>query len=201
MVRLPTRSRDWRLMGRTARLVVTVPVYGVVALLAAFVGLTLFVLSLSIDIAVNLVIGGSLPLGSRLELLASLYPFAGSEYTLGTGVLLVGVATLFGVNVAMLTYHLREHDLSVADGGGSAVGLVLGTLGAGCAACGSAIFAGLFSVLSATGLVTVGSFSLTALPFEGLEFTALALLALVLSIYWLADGMRGGMVNGCPIDI
>jgi len=24
---------------------------------------------------------------------------------------------------------------------------------------------------------------------------------LTLSIYWLAEGMRGGEINGCPVDI
>lgn len=50
-VRLPTRARDWRLMARTARLVVTIPVYAVLALVAALVGLTLFVLSQNLPLA------------------------------------------------------------------------------------------------------------------------------------------------------
>lgn len=199
-VRLPTRSTDWRLMARTARLVVTIPGYAVVGVVAALFGLTLFVASLSLDL-VGFALTGPLETSQRLEIVFNLYPFVGSEFDTLASVLLVGVALLFGVNVAMLVYHLREHDLSVREGSGSAAGLVLGTLGAGCAACGSAIFAGLFSILSATGLVAVGPVSLTFLPFDGLEFTALALVALVLSIYWLADGMRGGMVNGCPIDL
>jgi hypothetical protein len=31
--------------------------------------------------------------------------------------------------------------------------------------------------------------------------TALAAIALLLSIYWLAEGMRGGMIRGCPVDL
>jgi len=37
-------------------------------------------------------------------------------------------------------------------------------------------------------------------PLDGLEFALLALVVVTLSIYWLADGMHGGMVGGCPVD-
>jgi len=191
-VRLPTRARDWRLMGRTTRLVLTVPVYAAVGVAGAVAGLTLFVASLSPDL-VGFALTGPLTIESRLRLLVNLYPFAGTEYGILDGSLLVVVAALFGANLALLAYHLREHDLSAREGSGSAVGLVLGVLGAGCAACGTVVLAGVVSLFGV-------SVSLTVLPLEGLEFTLLALLALVLSTYWLADGMRGGVVNGCPID-
>jgi hypothetical protein len=92
-----------------------------------------------------------------------------------------------------VTYHLREHGLSLSGGGGSAVGAVLGALGAGCAACGSALLVG---ILSLFGVST----SVLFLPLDGLEFALLALVALLLSIHWVADGMRGGQVAGCPVD-
>ena len=44
--RLPTRRSDWRLMGRTARLVLGGPGYALLALVVALAGLSLFVLSL-----------------------------------------------------------------------------------------------------------------------------------------------------------
>ncbi|MFC7154127.1 hypothetical protein ACFQPA_01480 [Halomarina halobia] len=193
MVRLPTRARDWRLTARTVRLVLTVPSYALLALVVAAFGLTLFVLSLSPGLF-GFLAGGALPLGDRLAILLSLYPFVGTEFGPVAGGLLVGVSLLFGANVATLVYHLREHDLSAREGGASAVGLILGTLGAGCAACGTAILAG---VLSLFGLPA----ALTFLPLEGLEFALLALVALALSTYWLADGMRGGEVNGCPVEL
>lgn len=191
-VRLPTRARDWRLMARTARLVVTIPVYTVLALVAALVGLTLFVLSQNLPLT-GFLLSGSLPLDSRLVILTEQYPFVGTNYDALQGMLLVVTAVLIGVNVAMVVYHLREHALSAAQGTTSVAGVVLGTLGAGCAACGSAVLAGILSLFG----VTV---SLTVLPFEGLEFAALALVALVLSVFWLARGMRGGEINGCPVE-
>lgn len=198
-VRLPTRGADWRLMGRTARLVLGVPRYAVVAVVAAVVALTGFVLSTNLALAGD-ALAGRIP----FTVLPELYPFVGTSYGPVTGTVVVLVAALVGVDVALMAYHLREHRVLTGDAGdddarasggaeGGAVGVVLGVLGAGCAACGSAVLAGLLSLVGAAGLLTL-------LPLEGLEFALLALVAPVLSIHWLADGMRGGEVRGCPVD-
>ncbi|KAA9406339.1 hypothetical protein Har1131_05790 [Haloarcula sp. CBA1131] len=193
-LRLPTTRGDWRLMGRTVRLVLTLPVYAAVAVIAAIVSLTLFVVSLNVPLVLDLVVGGSLPLASRLRVLGELYPFIGTSFNPAQGILLVVVAALTGVDVGLVTYHFREHGLDLQQGGAGVAGVVLGTLGAGCAACGSAVLLGLLSLLGV-------STSLLFLPLDGLEFALLALAVLTLSIYWLAEGMRGGEINGCPVDI
>lgn len=192
-VRLPTRSGDWRLMGRTVRLVLTLPAYAVVAVVAAVASLSVFVLSLQVTLVTDLILGGSLPLASRLRVLVELYPFVGTSFTPAQGLLLVAVALLTGVDIALAAYHFREHGLDLQQGGAGAAGLLLGTLGAGCAACGSAV---LLALLSLFGVST----SLLFLPLDGLEFAVGALVVLTLSIYWLAEGMRGGEINGCPVD-
>jgi hypothetical protein len=174
-------------------LVVTMPLYAIVAAVAAVAGLTLFVLSQNLPL-VSFLLSGSLGLESRLVILSQQYPFIGTNYDAIQGVLLLVTAGLIGVNTAMLVYHLREHALSAAQGTTSVAGVVLGTLGAGCAACGSAVLAGVLSLFSATA-------SLAFLPLDGLEFALIALLALVLSVFWLARGMRGGEINGCPVDL
>jgi hypothetical protein len=181
-------------MGRTVRLVLTLPVYAAVAAVATAVSLTLFVVSLNIPLVSTLVVGGSLPLSSRLTVLLELYPFVGTSFHPVQGALLVVVAALTGLDIALATYHFREHGLDLQQGGAGAAGVVLGTLGAGCAACGSAVLLGLLSLLGV-------STSLLFLPLDGLEFALLALAVLTLSIHWLADGMRGGEIRGCPIDL
>jgi hypothetical protein len=193
MVRLPTRSADWRLMGHTARLVVTIPTYAVVALFGSLLALTAFVFSLNITLVVDTL---SLPISpvARAEILLSLYPFLGSAFSALQAGLLVLVALALGVNLAMVAYHFREHGLSFQHGGTGVVGAVLGVLGAGCAACGSAILLGLLGLF---GIST----SLLWLPLDGLEFALLALVVVLLSTYWLADGMRGGEIDGCPVDL
>ncbi|ESS10279.1 MAG: hypothetical protein A07HR60_02293 [uncultured archaeon A07HR60] len=192
--RLPTSREDWRLMGRTVRLVLMIPSYTIGAVVAAVAALTLFVTSLNLQLANDLIIGGTLPLIDRLSVLLELYPFIGTSFGVTSGAVLTTVSALTGINVAMAAYHIREHDLTVASGGASLLGVVFGTLGAGCAACGSAILLGFF------GLFGVST-SVLLLPLDGLEFALLALVVITLSIHWLADGMRGGMVNGCPVDL
>ncbi|WP_336336910.1 hypothetical protein [Haloarcula brevis] len=193
-LRLPTTRGDWWLMGRTVRLVLGVPVYAAVATIAAVVSLSVFVVSLNVPLVLDLVVGGSLPLVSRLRVLGELYPFVGTSFTPAQGLLLIAVAALTGVDIGLATYHFREHGLDLQQGGAGAAGLLLGTLGAGCAACGSAVLLGLLSLLGV-------STSLLFLPLDGLEFALLALVVLTLSVYWLAEGMRGGEINGCPVDI
>lgn len=190
---VPCRRADWRLMIRTARLVVGIPRYAVVAVVAAVLGLSLFVGSLNPDL-VRFALTGDLDPASRVAILANLYPFVGTGFDTLQGALLVGVSLLLGVDVAMATYHVAEHGLSVRGSGGSLLGVVFATLGAGCAACGSAVLLGLLSLLGV-------SVSLVALPLEGLEFALLALAVLILSIHWLAAGMRGGRIDGCPVDL
>jgi len=182
-------------MGRTVRLVLGLPTYAAVAGLSAVGGLSVFALSQNVGVLVNVVLLGNLPLSNRLTVLAELYPLVGTAYTPVQSAVMLVAAGVIGVNVAMVAYHVREHDLAAGAGSsGSLVGVVFGTLGAGCAACGSAVLAGVLSLVGAGGLLTL-------LPLDGLEFSLIALVVLVLSIHWIAEGLRGGEVAGCPVDV
>ncbi|MFC7069268.1 hypothetical protein [Halobaculum lipolyticum] len=206
--RLPSSRRDLRLVARTVRLVLGVPAYGALAVVVSVLALSGFVLSQNVALVRDTVIGGSLPLDARLTILVEQYPFVGTVYEPLPGAMLVVIALLTGANVAVVAYHLRENGILGGDerdgagaggtsaGGsvGGAVGVFLGALGAGCAACGSAVLVGVFSLVGASGVVLF-------LPFDGLEFTLLALVPLGLSLFWLADGMRGAEIRGCPVDI
>lgn len=193
-VKVPTTRADWRLTARTARLVVTIPAYALVSVVTALVTLSVFVLTQNPALVGDVIVGGNLPLATRFRVLVGLYPFLGTSFSVLTGLAIVAIAGLVGVDIAMVTYHFREHGVSARESSGSAIGVLLGTLGAGCAACGSVILVGLFSLVGASGFLLL-------LPFEGLEFSLLALIPLALSMYWIADGMRGGEINGCPVDI
>lgn len=192
-MRFPTRPADVRLVGRTVYLVLHVPVYLLLAGVASLAALALFAIPQNWALFTDLVIGGSLPLGARVRLVLELLPFVGTSFTPTQGLVLVVAAVLAGLNIALATYHLREHRVSLTVGTGSLGGIVLGTLGAGCAACGTAILAGLLSLVGAAGVLTV-------LPLEGLEIAILAVGFIGLSMWWLADGMRGGEIAGCPVE-
>ena len=190
---LPTTTADARLVARTVRLVLALPAYALLAVVVSVLTLSAFVLSQNLALVGDVVVGGTLPLDARLRILLELYPFVGTSYSVLTGAALLVVSALTGINLALVAYHVREHGVSARGGSGSLAGVVLGALGAGCAACGSAVLAGVLSLVGASGAVLL-------LPLDGVEFALLAAVALLLSTYWLADGMRGGSVGGCPVD-
>lgn len=190
---LPTRARDWKVMGRVVRLVLSMPQYTMFAVIYGLLGLSVFVFARNVTILQRVIVFGTLPLESRFHVLIQMYPGIGSAYTVTQTVMLVATAALVGINLSMVTYHFREHGVSLREGSGGVSGVVLGILGGGCAACGSAVFAGLLSMVGAAGVLTI-------LPLDGLEFALLALAILMLSIYWLAEGMRGGEIAGCPVE-
>ncbi|MEF8800795.1 MAG: hypothetical protein V5A38_13725 [Halolamina sp.] len=191
---LPTRRGDWRLIARTVRLVLSLPAYAVLAFVAATTALSTFVLSQNPQFVSAVVINGSADPVSRLRALLGLYPGFGSAYSVPVAVVLLSISVLVGVNIAMLVYHVRTHDLGAREGTGSAAGVALGIVGAGCAACGSAILGGVLTLVGAGA-------ALTLLPLHGLEFALLAFVAVLLSLFWIAQGMRGGEVAGCPVEI
>lgn len=191
-VRLPTRVDDWKLVARTVRLVLSLPTYAVLAFLYGVLALTVFVFARNLTVLRRVILFGELPVDSRLQVLVGMYPGFGAAYTPGQTAVLVATGALVGLDLAMLTYHFRAHGASLRDGSGGVTGVLLGTLGGGCAACGSAVVAGVLSMVGASGLLAV-------LPLDGLEFALLALGLLLASIYWLAEGMRGREIAGCPV--
>jgi len=193
-VSLPTSRRDWEVLGRTLWLVLTIPAYAVGALVASVAAMTLFVVSQNLQFAEFALTAGGLSAGDRATLVGELYPFVGSIYSVEFSVALLVLSLLVGANLAMTAYHVRDGGLSGGQSAGSVLGVALGTLGAGCAACGAALLTGLLSLVGAAGLLTL-------LPFEGLEVAILAGLVLLLSMHWIAQGLRGGQINGCPVDV
>jgi hypothetical protein len=67
-------------MARTAKLVVTIPPYAVLAGVSALFGLTLFVLSQNLPLT-SFLVSGSLPLENRLVTLTQQYPSSGRTTT------------------------------------------------------------------------------------------------------------------------
>ncbi len=189
---LPSSTADWRSMARTVRLVLSIPAFAAIALCAAFFGLSLFVVSLNLEV-VELALTGTLPTSVRLRTLASLYPVVGTGVGSLEGALLLCVAALFGIDAALVTYHLSEPAASASSDGGSALAPILGAFAAVWAACGSVLLAGVLSPFGGSGAVLV-------LPLDGLEILVLALVAVLLSIHWVAEGLRGGVVAGRPVD-
>lgn len=181
--KLPTRRDDWLLLLRATSAVLRRPGYALLAAIVATISLSLFIFSQNLSLLIDVILFGSLPLDAKLGIIRGMYTgMITVSAPLESGILF-SVAALFGLNIAMFTYYLREYDLSLRSGSGSLGGIVFGTLGAGCASCGSAIIAGALSMVGGAGAATL-------LPLDGLEFALLAIPLIFLSTYWLAQGMQ-----------
>ena len=188
----PTRGDDWRLMGATIREVLTEARYVLLALVGAVVVLTLFVVSQHQNTVMLVVVDGrGVSVGERLHFLFDLFPFVGPAYGPVRAGLLVAVSALIGLNIALVGYQIAELGLVGREGVLGAFAFLLGTVGAGCAACGSAVLVGILSLFGITG-------ALTFLPFEGMEFLILSILGLVLSIFSVTKAIASDAA--CPVN-
>ena len=145
--RLPTNKRDIKTALQVIRLILLIPQYTFLCLISSFLGLSIFVLSQNTQLVQTILFGEYLTIDQRFTVLSQLYPILGTAFTPAKEVFLLTCSLLFGINLSMAIYHMREHQLGVQSGTGSAIGMIFGTLGAGCAACGSVVLTGLLSFL------------------------------------------------------
>jgi len=189
---LPTTLGDWRHMGRTIRLVLSRWTYALFAAVATVLALTVFSITQNFWFLVDVLGFEFLSLEDKVYIVLDQFPLVGTQFDQVQSLLLYTVAILTGVNLTLAVYHVHEHGLNLRTGGAGTVGTIFAVLGAGCAACGSAVLVGLLSLFGASS-------ALLLLPMEGFELLVVALVLLVLSVYWLAEGMRGGVIHGCPV--
>jgi hypothetical protein len=141
------------------------------------------------ELFVRVVVLGQLSIQNRVTVLLAMYPFLGTSFTLSTALLITVISLLIGIDVALITFHFREQGISSRTGTSGTVGTVgalLGALGAGCVVCGTSLLTGLLSLIGVSGGILI-------LPFEGLEFAIVAVVFVVLSIFWVSKGMDSGI--------
>lgn len=106
----------------------------------------------------------------------------------------VAVSILFGINVTLVVYLLREKFarldgravVAALSGGG------FGVLSAGCAVCGSFVLSAALSIFGAGG-------ALALLPLRGGEFGILSIILLGVSIYIIARKITNSQLTTCNL--
>ena len=101
------------------------------------------------------------------------------------------VALLTGLNAAMFARYIRTRRALERSAGVTAFGTFLGMLGVGCAACGSVIVTSLVGASATAALVGV-------LPFNGVEFGLLGIVALLYANRELAKKIRAPLACDMP---
>ncbi len=123
----------------------------------------------------------SIPLAIKLQLIIGLTESIGTNFSLLSAALTIASAILLGIDMALITYYLKERAFELRQGAvtTSIGGMVSGIFGIGCAACGSLV---LMNVLAAIGL----SGGVALLPLRGGEFGILSVALLGTSLVLVA---------------
>ena len=156
------------------------PLYATIGILT---GLTSFVFIIWLPniglVAEVLFSSGSF--SERIALPVSLLGTISTNFTTLSASFVIAMAILFGMNAAMTAFFIRRRISSVRQNGITAglIGTVSGTLGVGCAACGS--------ILLTTVLAWVGTGALIQLlPLRGEEFGIAGVFLLAASVFLTA---------------
>lgn len=182
-----------RLVAEAVVAVLRRPAY---ALLAA--GIALVVLAAALWLPNYRLIGAvfttpGVTLGAKLQLLARLAGGLAASLGVGGAVTTATIPVLFGVDVAMIAYLIRQRRAAQARGeiAASLGGAASGAIAAGCAACGSFLLLPVLSFLGAAG-------ALALLPLGGAELGFLGIVLLLVSIYLIARKLAEPRVCALP---
>lgn len=154
------------------------PVYFAIAVLVA---ISAFVLTLWIphyELIVSSFFSSSVLFVEKIKLPITLLGSLLTSFTLFSGLKLIFVSILFGIDVALLAFYFKRKIEGVKIAGLSSgfLGMASSVLGSGCAACGTLLFPSAFSFL---GLST--GFFLS--PLYNIAFGLLPFFFLLISIY------------------
>lgn len=155
---------------------------------AAYAGATLLP---NTQLIASVMQSSSATLSEKLRLVVSLLGSITTNFSSLSATYTILVALLFGLNVGMITFFLRNR-AGTPSGTGIAtgtLGTVTGLLGVGCAACGSFL---LTTTLAWTGAGVV----VVSLPLKGAEFGIVAVGLLLISLYLAAKKITNPLVCG-----
>jgi hypothetical protein len=123
----------------------------------------------------------ALPASAKARLLLLLLLHPGARTDAWTLWMVYALAVLFVLSITLNIYAVRELRMEKS-WLGQAGGVLLGTLGVGCAACGTFVLSGFLSTAATAAVISV-------LPFHGKEFLAAGLILLGVSVYRTAKSI------------
>ena len=181
----------WRVMKR----VFTRPFYVLLTTLVATLTLSVLLLLPNKAVLFSVLLSPVVSLVSKVAFIVSLYGSLATNFTWLTGIFVVLISFLFGVNASLLWFYAaRARRLSRADRTLTFTGLggfVSGLFGIGCAACGTIIFSALLNML---GIAWI----LTYLPLHGAEFGLIGIMLLLFTMYSLTKRINDPLL--CKLD-
>lgn len=161
-------------------------------MLAGIIAFGVFVLSTwlsNLKLILVVVTSPIATLSDKLSILVSLLGSIQTNFSAFSASYTIVIAILFGINIAMIVYYIRQRRKFLQKSGmvASFGGLVSGMLGIGCAACGTFVLGPLLSLISVGGLIAF-------FPFGGQEFGVLGVGILSFSIFLSAKKIQSPLI-------
>ena len=151
--------------------------YGSTAIVVAFLVFTLAVWFPNLRLILDVFVSSTASVSSKLQFLFSLYGSIATNFTVASATYTILIAVLFGINVALIMYYIKEKRiLGRSSTALSLGGVVSGVFGIGCAACGTFLLTSFLALFGATSV-------LAFLPFGGEEFGFIGVGLLAYSVY------------------
>jgi hypothetical protein len=149
-------------------------------LLSSGIALVVFALAVLIpnaSLLAQIIPDLSISLVVKMNLVFSLFGAIQTNFTILSASYTIAIAVLFGINISLFVYYVRNQRTGVTKINGAAGigGLVSGIFGIGCAACGTFILTWFLGLIGAASLVAF-------LPLGGEEFGILGVILLIVSI-------------------
>ena len=167
--------------------VIKKPKYLLSSVLIAFLLLYLLTLTLNWGL-VRAVWTYDVGLWAKLSFMPKFFSSVWHDFTPFSMTYTVLLALLFGINVSLIIYYVKNfRSRAVLGATGSGLGMLAGLLGVGCASCGALLLTPII------GTVAVGAIA-TALPLAGAEFALLGIIILLWSILTLGKKMHNPYV-------
>lgn len=131
----------------------------------------------------------STPFAVKLNIAISLLGGISTNFSLLSAGYTIAIAALFGINIAMIAYHLKRNKAGlqrqeIMAGVG---GVFSGALGIGCAACGSFLLSSFLFFTGASG-------ALALLPLRGGEFGILSVLFLFIALALISKKIQAPLI-------
>jgi len=157
------------------------PVYGALAVTLSMGAFMLAVWLPNVSLITIVLSSADIPISQKIGIPLSLLGSITTNFTALSALSTIVIATLFGVNVAMVVYFLRRKISEVKQTGITTglLGMMSGIVGIGCAACGSLLLTSALALLGASSI-------LAFLPLAGGEFGILGVILLAISIHSIA---------------
>jgi len=166
---------------RAGQKVFSAPSYAIIAVALSVAAFFFAVWLPNIGLVTDVFTHSSAPLGDKLRLAVTLLDGIRTNFSFLSATYTILIALLFGMNIAMIAYYLKQRIRTSERGGFFAGigGMASGVLGVGCAACGSFILTTTLSFIGASG-------ALALLPLKGGEFGILSVILLGASVYLIS---------------